>query len=375
MKKSTSRHTVNTRALITLAVLSSFLVLIGSGLWLYLLPHSNAIAGLHTGFGALMALVVIWHLKGNWKPLKNYVNNRKLSAWRPSREVIGVGLIATVLATAGWQQLPPFETLYNWGAQWRSAQVAQPESTIEYRRLSKTLESHWLEGNLVELTLDLRAGTSSMYPQMAIWLEDGNGNYVQSLYATNSIARAHFPYHAAYQGNDAFIQFEQTQISFSPDTADARPRPQSLPVWNHKRGGQRGSEILDPNSLTENLDGYTGATKGGNFLLDTQLTLPEHFDVFLELNASFDWNDYYHRQRFPEDEIYTDDGYVGQPSLIYRAEVTLSKAGQWQIEPLRLVGHGHHSGRDGKIYPELGNITSAKNMIDRALIEARLIEK
>jgi hypothetical protein len=36
---------------------------------------------------------------------------------------------------------------------------------------------------------------------------------------------------------------------------------------------------------------------------------------------------------------------------------------------LRLVGHGHHSGQNGDLYSELNNISTAKQIIDFAVVK------
>jgi len=45
--------------------------------------------------------------------------------------------------------------------------------------------------------------------------------------------------------------------------------------------------------------------------------------------------------------------------LIYEAIVDSQKPGQYLF---KLTGHGHHSGRDGSLYTDLSNITSAKKI-------------
>jgi len=39
----------------------------------------------------------------------------------------------------------------------------------------------------------------------------------------------------------------------------------------------------------------------------------------MEVNRTYDFNEYYSKTRFPDDAIYSGTGSSGQPSLIYKA--------------------------------------------------------
>ena len=57
---------------------------------------------------------------------------------------------------------------------------------------------------------------------------------------------------------------------------------------------------------------------------------------------------------------------VGQPSFVYEARVD-RKSGKYFA--MQLIGRGHHSGKVGKIYTDLSEITTAKELVDRVIIE------
>ncbi len=88
----------------------------------------------------------------------------------------------------------------------------------------------------------------------------------------------------------------------------------------------------------------------------------------VEINQSFDWNSYYSENKFSDDEIYSGSGKVGQPSLIYAAEISKSEITSPVHKVMNLIGHGHHSGKDGKLYTDLSRITTAKNIAERIIL-------
>jgi hypothetical protein len=45
-----------------------------------------------------------------------------------------------------------------------------------------------------QITLDLYKGNSFYFPLMAIWLEDDNGKYIQTLFVARSVAKGIFLY-------------------------------------------------------------------------------------------------------------------------------------------------------------------------------------
>src|SRR5690606_31258389 len=92
------------------------------------------------------------------------------------------------------------------------------------------------------------------------------------------------------------------------------------------------------------------------------LTAPRmgKYRLLLEVNRSYDFNEHYTRDRFPDDPIYSGDGSSGQPSLIYETVIDSATPGQFLLS---LVGRGHHSGADGELYSDLGEITTAKDIL------------
>ncbi len=88
----------------------------------------------------------------------------------------------------------------------------------------------------------------------------------------------------------------------------------------------------------------------------------ERFVVKIEVNHSTDFNAHY-----PEDAVEGESNYSGgkmgsgQPSLVYVAEVDLTKEQKEFIATLK--GHGSPDGSDGEVYPDLSGITSARSIL------------
>ena len=215
----------------------------------------------------------------------------------------------------------------------KSSQVPTEEIPLEIQSNA--------EGKGPQLQLEFIRGQAHNHPMMAIWVEDLDGNYLQTLYVAESIGKGIF------QHGDA------TSGKWLP--AEIR-RPAALPVWSHSRGIEESDGLFVPTPEHAIADAYTGATPDVSFLLNTRLDQPgpEKFYVFFEINQTWDWNDYWTNNKYPEDEVYKSSC---QPSLIYRTLVDLNdNINEYKFD---LEGRGHHSGRNGKIYTDLETMTTA----------------
>ena len=112
-------------------------------------------------------------------------------------------------------------------------------------------------------------------PQVAVWLEDEEGNYIRTLYVTERAS------------HKSWI--------FSPKEG----RPESLPVWYgaSKDGSTASKAEASPStasahSLTRSLDAVTGATPKSALTLTAQIE-DRACIIKAEFNNSFDYNDFY----------------------------------------------------------------------------------
>jgi hypothetical protein len=208
-----------------------------------------------------------------------------------------------------------------------------------------------IEAAGLQITLTAIAGKEHNHPMMAAWMEGESGRFLQTLYVNESVAKGYFNYADPSQGK------------WKPG---ALIRPASLPVWAHKRGIRNARGNFMPTQQNPVPDAFTSATPKGDFILksSTSEKLTGKITIFFEVNQSWDWNDYWTNNKFPDDDDYKTSA---QPSVIYKVEIDLDN-----LQPtyfLQPVGHGHPSGRDGAINPDLSTITTALQIFESVTVE------
>lgn len=366
------------RAFISLSVFLSFLVLAITSVLMFVNQHTSMVALLHTIIGFTLILVALWHLKNNLKPLTQYVQWRSrvrdgkttLSLALPAALLLGVGVVGLSLV-----KFSPFLAFYEWGNTLRANTKAAETIQFTYRRTDMTPAD--AAGN--RLTIDLRKGPYFQWPQYAIWLETLDGEFIQPLYITEKLAQNKFaikvtrrnpdqvftsnPLLAEHEGHEIFEYVSE------PETNEQRMRPESLPVFLHKLAIETADGVFVPTGNDSTIDAYSGATLLDHFLLSSRAAkpLPDIYKVRLEINQSFDFNEYYSSNRYPDDPIYSGDGYTAQPSVVYEAIID-TKLPQ-RYFPMTLAGRGHHSGANGELHPDLENLTTALELVDRVIVE------
>ncbi len=164
------------------------------------------------------------------------------------------------------------------------------------------------------------------YPTYAIWLKDKSTGSVITVYVTGKA------------GKGEWI------------LADSRP--ESIPVWYGIKSEQEAQSPLT-------VDAVSGATPAGE-AAEIVWQVPQNWidkkiDVYIEANNSFDYNDYYNKQK--DGSGYSADN--GQPSLIWHAMLDLSAGIPDAVTP-EIIGHGHVLGLDHRIDPDVTKITTAR---------------
>lgn len=340
----------NTRPWVGILMLFGFLTILITGLLSYAFRYNSLLSSVHTVFGLLFVVYGILHLKNNLKPLINYFKQRSMR-----KVVVGTVLLIPFTILSLMIGLPPVQSVIDAG-------YALKELRPIDRETITTLNTRF-EAKGKKLTVEVKAGdsysgpgpkilgvTTSVIPQMAVWLEDSQGRYLETLYVTKKASDSSY-----LQG---FFGEEQAR------------RPEALPHWSHSRGVRSEDGLLMPSADQPIADALTGATPLASFELQSVSTETSgRVIVKLEINRSFDYNDAYHPDAFPNDPIYSGTGHSAQPSLIYAADIDLDSKEPYQF--MRLLGRGHHSGKDGEIYTDLSGITTAKDMVARAIIEVR----
>lgn len=184
-------------------------------------------------------------------------------------------------------------------------------------------------------------------PQIAVWIEDTQGRYLSTVYASSKIATRSW---VASGGNR---------------------RKEALPHWCHCRGVRYADGLYLPTRDKPLTDGISGATPRSGFdLRVVPAAGMERFVVKVEVNHSTDFNETY-----PESAKEGDPGYSGgrhgsgQPALVYAADVDLS-SGVSEFGAV-LVGHSSPDGSSGEIDPDLSGITSALRIVGRITVRIR----
>lgn len=189
-----------------------------------------------------------------------------------------------------------------------------------------------------EITVVVDAGKNwkaKMDPQCAVWLEDADGNYVRTLYVTQRSSKRSW--------------------IFGPKEG----RPESLPVWYH--AANYGSVKNAP--VSTEVDAVTSATPKGGIVFTAEIGDTEYV-IKAEFNTSFDYNDFYTKK---------NSGVNGQPSVVYEAKIPADGDldGPDKEITLSLAGTGSEKGADGKIYGDISNLTTAKNIVETITVKKR----
>lgn len=126
---------------------------------------------------------------------------------------------------------------------------------------------------------------SKRAPQIAVWVENSDGTYVDTLFVTKKAS-----------GN---------KWIGSPKDG----RPESLPDW-YKSKGQNPAEKISKDEV----DATTSATpkKGIVISKDLELKKGKTYVFKCQANQSFDYNDYYTKK---------NSGVDGQPAVLYTGEI------------------------------------------------------
>jgi len=190
------------------------------------------------------------------------------------------------------------------------------------------------------LQLKFEKGKQHNHPLFAVWLADQNGKFIETLYVSESIGKGVFP--RADRKKGAW-------------KAGAIQRPAALPYWAHQRNILNEFGTYNPTQSHPEVDGTTGATPQSSFVLNlkTSKVLNGNYTIFVELNQSWDWNEFWFNDRFPGNKEYMTSS---QPALVYSAVFETS---QKQSASLKPVGHSKYDGSDGSLNPDLSSLTTA----------------
>ena len=199
-----------------------------------------------------------------------------------------------------------------------------------------------------ELLVEVEKGTDFNHPLIAIWIENEDGGFIQTLYVSYSFAKGVFKYGVS------------DGTSWKPGP---RRRPAALPYYAHKLGIRTLDGLYLPTPDNPVPDAVTGATPTGNFVVDatTQVKL-KHIRVLLEINQPWDFNGSWTNNLYPNDEEYKTSG---QPAVVYAATINTDSLKSVVMVP---IGHSSYNGKDGNLDADLSTLTTALNIIGKATV-------
>ena len=320
-----------------------FLIMAVSGIILWFGEKNLVSTFLHSFFGLLFLISAVFHVRKNFRSLRNSVS--------PRISILIFSIIGSLLF-AIISGFTPFDKMMAWNARINATKGAEIKYGEYQVYQMKALGEY-------QLTLDFLKGQHFWHPQVAVWLEDTSGKYLETIFITAATATGTF------YGSRTKENFKEFDANLQDDGSGYR-RVNALPYWSHKRGHQYNDGGYSPTQDQPLPDGITGATPQENFYIKSRSnTRP--VKVMVEVNVAFDDNRYYSEYDYPEDEAYHGGaGLLGQPSLIYQAIIHPDEGKQYQV--MQLMGRGHHSGQSGEIYDDLETITTAKEIFERIVV-------
>jgi len=205
-----------------------------------------------------------------------------------------------------------------------------------------------------QFEISFTKGEKFSHPVIAIWLETAEGQYIQTLYISQSVATGYFQHGDTKNGRWA---------------PGPRRRPATVPYWSHKRNVLEADGLYVPTAATAIPDAYTGPTPLSNFILKSKSdsALHQPVRVVFEINQAFDFNKIWTTTRFPGDLYYATSG---QPSLIYATDAIDLNAPADKYE-MKLLGHGHYSGATGELFTDVSGHTTALEIVKEVVVRLK----
>lgn len=210
-----------------------------------------------------------------------------------------------------------------------------------------------ISGKGSSISLMFFKGPSFNYPVVAVWLEDMEGKYIQTLYVSKSITTKVFT-HTIKEGNKLIV-------------APARAT-KSLPYWAHKKNPSTTEDIYKLDDEQVVADAYSGATPKAGFVLKTRAdnSLPDKFKLMMEINQKWDRNEYWTSNKYPGDEFYK---LSCQPAIVYEAVVEAGSS--MEIYPMKVIGHSHYSGLTGELFTDVSTLSTALSIADSVIVRIK----
>lgn len=348
-----SKPKFNYRSFISIVMTVTFIVTAGTSLIIFLTPYSKRLREFHVIFGFLFIGFSLFHLFLNIKPLLSYI--KKKNGVKKNRELFAaLTALAVFFLLFFGNAVPPFSTLLDFSEKMQKRDQGENNIITHSDKSGTSMEIQLYKGKNYSQIVRRPFRNAVLTPQIAIWIETPEGEFIDTLYVTERSGKSNW-----------------WSMPFAKEPVQ---RQASLPAWSHRRGAESDkpdTKYLMPTENSPLPDSVSSATPMGNFRLNTIVNSNlDTFRIFVELNKSWDYNDYYTPEQNGEDVTLSHSrrSYSGQPAIIYSAVIKKGKAPGFFT--LNLAGHSDPAGNNGEIFEDLSYMDSALEIVD--LITVRL---
>jgi len=192
------------------------------------------------------------------------------------------------------------------------------------------------------LSIELIKGEAFNNPTYVIWMEDMDGNFLKTIFITKSYATGIYGHKMTSDSTWSNEEGESIQAA-------------ALPYWTHKKGLIDGKHLI-PTPKHPYVDAYAGATPKSDFIFQTDdSSMEKPYRILLEVNQPWDFNKYWTNSKYIDNLQYKRSA---QPSVIYSVTVNTDES-EYFLNP---IGHGDPIGENGKLYTNLSNLTTSKEI-------------
>lgn len=292
-----------------------FVTLAVTGVMGFFLPFNLLTVSVHSFVGFLFIVSVAFHIKNNWRALRNYFTKRSA--------LVLLTCVAGLIAVILWQP-PPIKALLG-----LSSNLGPDPSRFELD--GQRMLYRYDPAPHYKMLLEVMGGSAydaADPPMIAIWIENRSGYHIKSLYHSEQ---------AGYE--------------------------EELAYWHYKRSEylkyKREHEALSDTEKQAELDAVSSATENDSFdpadyIVPRDPNRDAPYRVMIEINQRGDANDHH----------------ADQPSLVYSVEVDNRDPRTFQV--LEIVGYPVAEAKDGEtqwsLYYADEKLTTARDLLDSALL-------
>ncbi len=299
-----------------LCMLLNFIALVVTGVMRFTQPFSIAVTRVHMLCGFAITLLVAFHIIGRLRQMKSMVKSRNGSHY-PS---LIISLVLTGLYwSAAWFAWPGAKEVVNLSYEARHKnEIFRERENVLGGITDSSVHTFKLstENSSLDVTLDWTELGVNSEKSIAIWVETKSGSMIETFYVSENLR---FSDDSRWEGAEA-------------------KRGEVLPIWRNRYTAICG---IGPDGV---YDAISGPTKNHKFDLSNNLTNREAFVVYVEINAAND----------------------NEPSVLYVAMIDPESNNPYTL--LSLLGTGEGAFKSGSINYELGNLTTAKQLVEKILV-------